>query len=539
MIPAKAKRPFQCLFSSLFLWASVSLALASNPDVIKASRHDVSPPFSQMAVGAPANGGGSNSQTPTARSTGALITNPNPDPVAAPLAGPLTGVTSLLDFDGQSAQNNRDLFGFAFVPPDTNGAVGATQFVQMVNVTIAVYDKSSGALQLGPAAIHTLWTGFGGLCEFGGGTPTFADGGDPVVLYDHLAGRWLVSQLQFDTTFTHTAQCVAVSISSDATGSYNRYEFDFDSNFPDYPKFGVWPDAYYNSINVFPPHSFAGAEACAFDRNAMLAGTPANAICFQQPPTVSSLLPADLDGSTLPPAGAPNPYVGLADSTHLNFFRFHVDFSNPAKSTFSGPTLVPVAAFSEICARATNVSCIPQPSPGERVDGLADRVMFRLAYRNFGDHESLVVNHTVKGGPLAGVRWYEIRNPAAPFVFQQATVIDPNVNYWLGSIAMDKTGNIALGFSASSKSVFPSVFVSGRSPGDEAGAMFGPLMLVNGSGVQFNSFHRWGDYSSMSIDPTDDCTFWYTNEYYVVTGSFNWATRIGSLKFNTCKGRGK
>jgi hypothetical protein len=274
MIPAKAIRPFQYFFSFLFLVASVSFALASNPDVIKASRHDVSPPLSQMVVGASSNGGGSNSQTPTARSAGAIINSPNPDPVATPLTGPLTGVTKLLDFDGQSAQDNRDLFGFAFVPPDTNGAVGATQFVQMVNVTIAVYDKSSGALQLGPAAIHTLWTGFGGLCEFGGGTPTFADGGDPVVLYDHLARRWLVSQLQFDSTFTHTAQCVAVSTSSDATASYNRYEFDFGSNFPDYPKFGVWPDAYYNSINVFPPHSFAGAGGVRIRAQCDAQGSP-------------------------------------------------------------------------------------------------------------------------------------------------------------------------------------------------------------------------------------------------------------------------
>jgi hypothetical protein len=539
MLPAKDVRPIQWFFSFTFVLVSVSLALAGNPDVIKASHHSVSPPLSQMVIGASSNGGGSNSQTLKARSTGAMITNPNSDPVAAPFAGSLSGVTSFVDFDGQSAQDNRNLFGFAFVPPDTNGAVGAKQFVQMVNVTIAVYDKSSGALQLGPAAIHTLWTGFGGLCEFGRGTPTFADGGDPVVLYDHLAGRWLVTQLQYDTTFTHTAQCLAVSTSSDATGSYNRYEFDFGSNFPDYPKFGVWPDAYYNSINVFPPHSFAGAEACAFDRKAMLAGANASAICFQQPPTVSSLLPADLDGGTLPPAGAPNYFVGLADSTHLNFFRFHVDFSNPANSSFSGPTLVPVAPYSEICARATTASCIPQPSPGEKVDGLADRVMFRLAYRNFGDHESLVVNHTVKGGPLAGVRWYEIRDPSAPFVYQQSTLIDPNVNYWLGSIAMDKTGNIALGFSVSSRSVFPSVYVAGRAPTDLAGAMFGPLVLVNGSGVQFSSFKRWGDYSSMSVDPTDDCTLWYTQEYYAVTGSFNWATRIGSFKFNSCKGRGK
>jgi hypothetical protein len=540
MSPATFVRHLQWFFTFLFVLVSGLFAVASNPDVIKASHHDVSPPFSQMAMGASSKGGGSDSQTPSARSTGAVITNPYSDPVAAPLAGPLTDVTTFLNFDGQSAQDNRNLFGFAFVPPDTNGAVGATQFVQMVNVTIAVYDKSTGGLELGPAAIHTLWKGFGGLCEFGGGTPTFADGCDPVVLYDHLAGRWLVTQLQYDTTFTHTAECIAVSTSSDATGSYNRYEFAFGSNFPDYPKFGIWPDAYYNTINVFPPHGFAGAEACAFDRNAKLGGAPASAVCFQHPSTVSSLLPADLDGSTLPPAGSPNYFVSLADSTHLNFFRFHVDFSNPANptGTFSGPTLVSVAPYSEICARATTVSCIPQPQPGEKVDGLADRVMFRLAYRNFGDHESLVVNHTVKGGELAGVRWYEIRNPAAPFVYQQSTVVDPNVDYWLGSIAMDKTGNIAVGFSASSHTVFPSVYVAGRALADPAGAMFGPLVLVNGSGVQVNSFKRWGDYSSMSVDPTDDCTFWYTDEYYATTGSFNWATRIGSFKFNSCKGRG-
>jgi len=271
----------------------------------------------------------------------------------------------------------------------------------------------------------------------------------------------------------------------------------------------------------------------------MLAGAPAVAICLQPASIVSSLLPSDLDGKTLPPGGSPNYYVGLADSTHLNFFRFHVDFSNPTNSTFTGPTLVPVASFSEICARGTNLSCITEPPPGEKVDALADRVMFRLAYRNFGDHESLVVNHTVKGGPLGALRWYELRNPAAPFVYQQATIVDPNINYWLGSIAMDKVGNTALGFSASSKSLFPSVYITGRAPTDPTGAMFGPLVLIEGSGVQFTSFHRWGDYSSMSIDPTDDCTFWYTNEYYATTGSFNWSTRIGSFGFDTCKAHGQ
>jgi len=526
----------RCFVLASLVLSSSSLAFAAGPSVIKASRHDVSAPLSQLAAhaGVPAKGADRAAETP--RATGPAISGGRVDPVATELAGPLTGVTTLITFDGQSAADNRRALGFAFVPPDTNGAVGARQYVQMVNVTIAVYDKRDGSLQLGPVAIHSLWSGFGGLCELGGETATYSDGGDPVVLYDRMANRWLVSQLQFDETFTHTAQCLAISTSSDATGSYNRYEFDFGANFPDYPKFGIWPDGYYNSINVYPGNSFAGAEACAFDRGAMLAGAAASVICFQQPPSVSSLLPSDLDGNTLPPVGAPNYFVGLADSTHLNLFRFHADFAHPASSTFAGPTLVQVADYNEICARATTVACIPEPAPGEKVDGLADRVMFRLAYRNFGDHESLVVNHTVAGGALGGVRWYEIRNPGpAATVYQQGTVIDPNVDYWLGSIAMDKVGDIALGFSAMSKSQFSSVYVGGRKAADPPGLMFGPLVLATGGGVQFNSYKRWGDYSSMTIDPKDDCTFWYTQEYYVNSGSFEWATRIGALKFDNCR----
>jgi hypothetical protein len=521
------------------LWFALSLLPASSalaaPGVFSASRHDTSAPLGRLSAAARAPTSGPDTEGLEPRATGPVLGNGRADAVASQLAGPLHGVTQAIMFEGQSAADNRRVLGFAFVPPDTNGAVGATQFVQMVNVTIAVYSKRDGSLQLGPTPIHSLWQGFGGLCENGGTTPQFKDGGDPVVLYDHLADRWLVSQLQFDETFTHNAQCIAVSTSSDATGSYNRYEFDFGASFPDYPKFGIWPDGYYNSINVFPGNKFAGAQACAFDRTAMLAGAPTTAICFQQPPTVSSLLPADLDGSRLPPAGAPSYYVGLADASHLNLFKFHADFATPSRSTFSGPTLVPVADFNEICARANTVACIAEPEPGEKVDGLADRVMFRLAYRNFGDHESLVVNHTVLGGALAGVRWYEIRSPGtAPAVFQQGTVVDPDTDFWLGSIAMDQAGDIALGFSAMSHTQFSSIFVAGRTPADPAGKMFGPLVLARGGGVQVNSFKRWGDYSSMTIDPKDDCTFWYTQEYYLGTGSFNWATRVGAFRFDRC-----
>ncbi len=505
----------------------------ASPTLIREVKHDVSPPLRNLAASGQASTALDKQQL-VARPTGPALANSQPDPVAQQPTAPLSGVSTFLNFDGQSANDNRNLLGFAFVPPDTNGAVGATQFVQIVNVTYAVYDKKTGALVLGPALIHTVWSGFGGPCEQAG------DGGDPVVLYDQLAGRWLVSQLQFNNTFTSNEQCVAISTSSDATGSYNRYEFDFGANFPDYPKFGVWPDAYYYTANTFGPRSFLGAQACAFDRAAMLVGSSASMICFQNPPSVASLLPSDLDGSTLPPAGQPNFFVDIADSSDLNIFQFHVDFANPANSTFTGPVLIPVAPFTEICARAITLACIPEPPAGEKVDGLGDRLMFRLAYRNFGDHESLVVNHTIKGGALAGVRWYEIRSPgSSPAVFQQGTVVDPNTDFWLGSIAMDKAGNIALGFSASSHELDPSVFMVGRAPSDPLGTMAGPNVLVNGGGVQENSFKRWGDYSSMAIDPNDDCTFWYTQEYYKTTGSFNWSTRISAFKFDSCKAHGK
>jgi hypothetical protein len=400
--------------------------------------------------------------------------------------------------------------------------------VQSVNVTLAVYDRRTGALLLGPTPINSIWSGFGGACETG-------NGGDPIVLYDQLAGRWLVSQIQFSSA--PYLECVAVSTTSDATGSYNRYVFSFGNNLNDYPKFGVWPDAYYFSANMFAKATtFIGAQACAFDRTAMLAGNPAAAICFQEPPTVASLLPSNLDGSTLPPAGSPNFFVDIADSTDLALFQFHADFTSPTNSTFTGPAPVAVAPFSEICNRAINLACIPEPPPGEKVDGLGDRLMYRLAYRNFGDHESLVVNHTVAGGPLAGVRWYEIRSPeASPFVYQQGTIVDPSTDFWMGSIAMDQEGDIALGFSASSFTLNPSIDVVGRVPSDPLGTMELPLSVAAGTGAQESSFHRWGDYSSMAINPKNGCTLWYTQEYYKTSGSFNWTTRISAFRFGSCK----
>jgi hypothetical protein len=497
-------------------------AFANNPTVIKETKNSVSPALRDIVVKAQsANAQQGHVPLPT----GAPITNSQADPVAHSPSDLSLPITSGLNFDGVSAADTV-ASGGPFVPPDTNGAVGATQVVQWVNVTFKVFDKRTGSLVIGPTPGNAFWTGFGGPCET-------RNDGDIIIQYDKIADRWVAAQPVFVAPYMY---CIAVSTTSDATGTYNQYAFPVMNNeFPDYPKLGVWPDAYYATFNMFT-QLFVGAQACAYDRANMLAGNPATAVCFQEPSNVSSLLPSDLDGKTLPPAGSPNFIVGLADSTHLNFFKFHVDFANPGSSSFAGPTLISAAPFSEICNRSVNLACIPEPPPGEKVDAISDRVMYRLAYRNFGDHESLVANHTVSGGALAGVRWYEIRNPSStPSVFQQGTVVDPSTNFWMGSIAMDQIGDIALGFSASSTSLDPSVQVVGRVPSDAAGNIrIASNVGLTGTGVQQASFHRWGDYSSMSVDPKDDCTFWYTQEYYVTSGSFNWSTRIISFKFNSC-----
>ncbi|HEY4780600.1 MAG TPA: hypothetical protein VIH54_02205, partial [Chthoniobacterales bacterium] len=327
---------------------------------------------------------------------------------------------------------------------------------------------------------------------------------------------------------------------SDATGTFHLYQFAYGKTLPDYPKLGVWPDAYYITTDSFPNGgNFTGAETCALDRTNMLAGNSAKMVCFQRGLSDFALLPADLDGATAPPAGAPNYEMDLATTTKLNLYKFHVDFVVPANSTFTGPTTVTVATYSDACPNTR--ACVPQPSPGEKVDALGDRLMYRLAYRNFGDHEALVANHSIKasgtGKAQAAVRWYEVRSPgSSPVVFQQGTVGGgtSTLVHWMGSIAMDKNGDIALGYSKSSSTVKPSIEYVGRIPTDALGKMESPKVIVTGTGVQTNSFNRWGDYSSMAIDPTDDCTFWYTQEYYKTTGSFHFSTRLASFKFTSC-----
>jgi hypothetical protein len=439
----------------------------------------------------------------------------------------------LKNFDGMADSANGSVG--AFVPSDSNLAVGATQVVEVINTAYQVFNKSGTSVQ-SARQISSVFTGVSGFCGMGSaGTYT-----DPIVLYDKAAGRWLISIVASDASFLTGNECVAISTTSNATGSYHRYVFAFGTDvFNDYPKLGVWPDAYYGSYNLFSPTAFIAAKACAYNRSAMLAGTTAKAICFSNK-NEFSFLPSDLDGTTAPPAGEPNFFVDLFSTTALHLFKFHVNFTTPSKSTFTGPTTIAVTAFTEACGGFTSLACIPQAGTSDRLDSLGDRLMFRLAYRNFGTHESLVINHAAKTSMAAsGVRWYEIRSPnTTPTVFQHGTLTSGSTSLWMGSIAMDKLGDMALGFSESGSSIHPKIAFTGRVPTDPAGTMEGITIIFAGKGSQTgditNGGDRWGDYTDMVVDPSDDCTFWYVDQYIPANGDFNFNTRIASLKFSTC-----
>ncbi|MGH9927962.1 MAG: hypothetical protein ACREA9_01910, partial [Pyrinomonadaceae bacterium] len=394
-------------------------------------------------------------------------------------------------------------------PPDTDGEVGLTQYVQMVNNGFQVFDKTTGASTFGPASINTLWAGFGGICQNGGN-------GDPVVMYDQLADRWIITQ--FAGTGVPTDECIAVSKTGDATGAYYRYDFNLGTNFFDYPHLGVWPDGYYMAMNVFNTAgtAFLGPQAFAFDRAKMLAGLAAS---FQTPgitggPTEDSFLPADLDGYSLPPVGAPNSFVETPFTGTYRTWHFHVDFVTPANSTFTLFASPAAAGFTALCPGTRN--CVPQLGTVDGLDEVGDRLMYRLAYRNIGGVESLVGNHTVSASAVAGIRWFELRGVTAgpETVFQESTYQPDTTWRWMGSGAMDNQGNLAIGFSASSAAINPQIRYAGRLVTDPPNSLAqGEATLFAGTGSQTGTNNRWGDYSDMTVDPSDDCTFWYTQEY--------------------------
>jgi hypothetical protein len=419
------------------------------------------------------------------------------------------------------------------LPADPSGAAGSNdQYMEVVNKLIAVYLKSTGAALLGPEPTNTLWATFGGECEK-------QNSGDGTVLFDTLKQRWVVQQFAILESQSRYLDCVAVSETSDATSRWHRYSFSYGS-FPDYPKMGVWPDAYYISYNLYSGNTFLGYEVCAFDRAKMLNGEAATQQCFTGPnaQSGSSLLPATIDGSTAPPTGALEWFVALSPNSaeKLLYFKFHVDWTTPANSKLNGPSNLTVNQYSQACR---GKACIPQLGTNQKLDSLGDRLMYRLAYRKFSGHEAMVVTHSVLVGEpsalLIGLRWYELRPSGESLtVFQQGTYAPEGPSRWMGSIAQHKTSDMALGYSASGSSMYPQIRYTGRLVTDTSGTMpQGEATLFAGSGSQTQS-ERWGDYTQMSSDPADECTFWYVNEYLPASGNDNWRTRIGSFKFPSC-----
>jgi hypothetical protein len=469
--------------------------------------------------------------------------------VAATIAG------TVANFEGLSNQDNFNIFGFRVNPPDPNGEVGPNHYVEMINLVFGVYDKS-GNLLLGPVDTGTMWAGFA--------VPDCTDpSGDPIVLYDQLADRWLLSQ--FTTAGPTYYDCVAISTTADPTGSYYRYAFSTGLNFPDYPKYGVWTDSYVITTREFGPTVEYGIGVYGLEKNKMINGQPARAVSFfidgndpaLLPLVGDGLLPADIDGKQKPMLDAKIPLVGTQDDgggygatfDAVNVWDFAVKWRSTPIASLALNVQLPVAAFDSIfpCA-PTSRDCLPQPgitNTAQYLDILSyrQRPTWRLAYRNFKTYETLVTNQSVEAAPgVAGVRWYEIRRTGSTYSLYQQGTYAPNdgVHRWMGSIAQDKKGDMGLGYSVvNGTTVFPGIRYTGRLAGDPLGQMtLGEGVVINGSGVQTTTNSRWGDYTSMTIDPVDDCTFWYVNEYYTAAGQASspagWQTRIASFKLPGC-----
>jgi hypothetical protein len=535
--------------------APFSRAQGQSHVVVKAAKHAYAPPLTQVAPIPPrthwVNSLHEGDEELTAREPRVtsmapdLVLRESPDEATAAVSSSLATNPGLdisgvgTGFPGFSIQANIAV---------ANGAAGPTQFVQFVNESFAVFNKSTGGLEYGPADGNTLWQSIGAPCASNTNL-------DETAQFDKLASRWVMMMPVYGSPST---LCIAVSTTSDAVnGGWNVYAFEVPVSsqcgcrmMPDYPKLGVWPDGYYISYNQSHNSVFQSAAACVVNRGAMLNGAAATMQCFiNTPATYGTLLPSDVDGTTAPPSGSPNNFLNFdVNDQSLDLWQFQVNWTTPADSTFTGPTNIPVAAFLEPCGDTVSVftpsdNCIPQTGTSQMLGAFGDRLMYRLAYRNFGAYQSLVANHTVQigtGSDQTGIRWYELRNTGSGFgVFQQGTYAPDSSYRWMGSIAMDHVGDIAAGYNVSSSTLSPSIRYTGRLSTDALGTMEGEVDVLSTAGVAHTSQTtgpRWGDFSSMAIDPTDDCTFWYTNQYQTTTGSNHWSTQIASFSFPACTG---
>ncbi|MGV8040079.1 MAG: S-layer homology domain-containing protein [Thermoanaerobaculaceae bacterium] len=514
--------------------------------VIYPERHDVSIPLRDMAPLAPKERAAyevPNRPDVRQREASGVPGNLQTVPGAPNTPDPSVSWAGLDVFDDAA------ILGYYLMPPDTQGDIGKDHYIQWINSIFVVWDKTGTKVYpttAAGAAGNTLWQGFGGQCEL-------QNDGDPITLWDPLAERWVMSQFAVTST---PYQCVAVSTTSDPTGTWNRYAYAWPGgNFNDYPKLGVWPDAYYITTNNFNPSgtAYIGVGVGAFDRAAMVAGSPTATFVYYALSTDHySMLPPDMDGLVAPPVGAPGVFAEFQNAEDWSpplaadqvwLFNFHVDWANPANSTFGVGAAHDPDATVNISAVGYNCSgrdCIPQPGTTQKLDDIDGRLMHRLAYRNFGSHQSLVASMTVGASGRAGVWWGEIRDTGSGWSLFQDGVYAPSdtVHRWMPSIAQDTNGNIMMVYSASDgTSVNPSVRYVGRLSGDTLGTMGDEKVLSAGATYQRGG-NRWGDYSMISTDPTDDCTFWMTGENVLdpPTGSvaWNWNTYVGAAKFPSC-----
>ncbi len=442
-------------------------------------------------------------------------------------------------------------------PMDPTGDVGPNHYVQMVNSQFQVFNKTGGSLA-GPSAISQIWVNAGDTGEC-----STTNDGDPIVLYDHLADRWLLSQ--FDATGPNFAECIAISQTPNAAGTYFVYRFPIpagQATFPDYPHFGVWPDGYY--LSTF--EGGAGLGAYVFERSMMLTGNPARTVEYGKTGALNGpagfrstrMLPSDLDGPA-PPAGSPNYFIRTGEDVQgvtdrIDVFEAAVNWGDPLTSSFTNVQTIATAAFNFFSCPNDGLGtprlCIDQPNTAQTVDALMGRPMWRLQYRNFGTHETMVVNQTVDADPAGdntGIRWYEIRrtppgsgnwgiNQQGTYAPQAAGATNATwVQRWMGSAAMDRAGNIALAYNVvnddDANPIFPGIRYTGRLAGDPAGILpQGEETIINGQSA--SNANRWGDYTHLSVDPTDDCTFWYTAEW-IDTANVR-RTQIASFNFPSC-----
>ena len=428
-----------------------------------------------------------------------------------------------LNFDGIASNG--------YAPSDSNMAVGPNHIVETVNVLFQIFNKTGGTVA-GPTNIQNLFSGLAGDCS----NSTF---GDPVVLYDRAADRWLISMIGAGST---VSECLAVSKTNDPTGAYFLYGYSFGNNLNDYPKLGTWAtasnSAYLATYDIFiNGSSFGGSDLCGLDRTKMLAGDKTAAQLCQM--TVSgefSYLPSDMDGPTPPADGTPGLFIHPQRPNQLFLRTLTLNFAS-GTATMSAATVITVPSFTEAC----HSSCVPQSGTSQRLDGLGDLTMYRFAVRHFADHDRAVVNDSViASGSQIGVRWYELYDPAGAVTLNQSGTYAPDSSTyrWMASAAEDKNGDIAIGYSASSSSIHPANRFAGRVPSDPAGTLESEVSIIEGPGSETSGLSRWGDYSALQVDPSDDCTFWYVAQYEPSNGTFNWHTRIASWAFPGCGGGG-